>query len=424
MKLIKTTFFSAIITLIRIASGFVASKVVAVFTGAAGVAMIGAFSNFISIVMTFANGAINTGVIKYTAEFDEDEEKLKKLFSTSFKITILCSAITGLLLIILAPIFSDWIFSQDIYKTPIRVLGFTIIFYGLNTLLISILNGKRQIKTYTIVNTVGSIVGLAFTVLLVYFYKIQGALYALVLAQSIVFFVTAGLIVKSSWFSIAYFKQNFDKPMAIKLSHYSLMAIVSALTVPVSQILLRNIIITKFGISQAGYWQGMMRVSDAYLMIITTSLSTYYLPKLSSLKTDGELRAEILKGYKLILPLVLLGCLVMYFLRILIIKVLFTPDFIAMEELFFWQLVGDFFKIAAWILGYLIIAKAMTKIYIISEVVFSLSYVVMGCVFTDLFQLKGMVIAFAVNYFFYFVFMLVIFHKIMFKNSFKMFKKS
>ena len=80
MKLITTTFFSGIISLIRISSGFVANKVVAIYTGTVGVALLGAFSNLISIVLTFANGAINTGVVKYTAEYEGNNDKLKSLW--------------------------------------------------------------------------------------------------------------------------------------------------------------------------------------------------------------------------------------------------------------------------------------------------------------------------------------------------------
>ncbi|MBB6271537.1 PST family polysaccharide transporter [Pedobacter cryoconitis] len=417
MKLLKTSFFSAVITFIRIGSGFVAGKAVAIFTGPAGVALIGAFTNFIGIVLTFANGAINTGVVKYTAEYNDDEEKLKVLFSTAFKISICCSGFFGLVLLLLAPNFSNWIFSIDTYVNPIRILGLTIVFYSLNSLLISILNGRGQIKTYTIVNTIGSIIGLLFTVVLVYYYKINGALYALVLAQSIVFFVTATLIVKSSWFSWSYFNHAFDKVIAIKLSHYSLMAVVSALTVPVSQIILRNMLIDKLGLDSAGYWQGMMRISDGYLMLVTTSLSTYYLPKLSSLKTNRELRNEIFRGYKIILPVVFMGCVIIYFLRFFIIKTLYTPDFYAMEKLFFWQLLGDFFKMVAWILGYLILAKSMTKLFVITEVLFCLSYVMLGYLFVSLYNLSGISVAFAVNYFIYIVVMVLIFKKLIFEQN-------
>jgi O-antigen/teichoic acid export membrane protein len=383
LKLVKTSFFSAIITFIRIASGFIAGKVVALITGPAGVALIGQFTNFITIILTFANGAINAGVIKYTAEFEGDNKKLKALFSTSLKISIYCSITIGAVLLFISSLLSRWLFSSSLYDNPIRVLGITIILYSLNSLLISILNGKQQIKTYTIVNTAGSVIGLIFTVILVFLYKIQGALYALVLAQSIVFFVTSTLIIKSDWFSWSYFNGAFDKKVAKQLSHFSLMAIVSALTGPVSQILLRNLIITKLGINSAGYWQGMMRISDGYLLLVTTSLSTYYLPKLSSLKTNNELRKEVFQGYKIILPTVLITCVIIYFLRFLIIKTLYTGQFEKMESLFAFQLLGDFFKMAAWILGYLILAKAMTKVYIVTEILFSISYVLLSyiCIF-------------------------------------------
>lgn len=417
MKLVKTTFFSAIITLIRIASGFVAGKAIAIFTGPVGVALIGAFTNFIAIILTFANGAINTGIVKYTAEYNDNEDKLKSLFSTALKISVYCSAFTGLLLLVFGSYFSKWVFTSDIFANPVRILGLTIVLYALNSLLISILNGKGQIKTYTIVNTAGSLIGLVFTMILVYFYKIEGAIYALVLAQSIVFFVTATLILKSTWFSWDYFKQVYNKEMAINLSHYSLMAIVTALTVPVSQIILRNMLIVKTGINSAGYWQGMMRISDGYLMLITTSLSTYYLPKLSSLKESYELRKEIFQGYKIIVPVVFLTSVIIYLLRFFIIKTLYTDNFLSMEGLFLWQLIGDFFKIAAWILAYLMLAKAMTKLFVITEIISSISYIGLGYLLVFKYGFYGITIAFAINYMFYFLIMVLIFRKLIFSQK-------
>lgn len=418
MNLVKTSLFSAITTIIRVASGFVSNKIVAIFAGASGVAIVGAFSNFITIVLTFANGAINTGVVKYTAEYDEDEEKLKSLFSTSFKITFYCSVIIGFILIFSASYWSNLIFMNKIYKSPIRVFGFTVILYALNSLLISILNGKKQIAKYTIVNSLGSIIGLVFTLILVYLYRIEGALYAMVLSQSLIFFVTLALIIKSSWFTKEYFNKKFDKTKAIQLSHYSLMALVSALTVPVSQLLIRNVLINKFGMNEAGYWQGMMRISDAYLMVITTSLSTYFLPKLSSMKDDKEIKNEVFKGYKLIIPLVGISCLLIYFLRFILIKILFTQDFISMEKLFYWQLLGDFFKMTAWILAYIMLAKSMTKKYIFSEILFSLVYVILSYIFIIFFYLQGVVIAFALTYLLYFFYMLFIFRNLFFNNNY------
>jgi PST family polysaccharide transporter len=417
LKLIRTSIFSGIITIIRIGAGFVASKVIAVITGPAGVAIVGIFTNFITITLTFSNGAINTGVIKYTAENKDDSQELKLLFSTSFKISISCSVFFGAVLIIFSRLLSQLLFSSAEFVNPILVLGATIILYSLNTMLTSILNGLGQIKTYTLVNTIGSVIGLLFTILLVYFYKIEGALYALVLAQSVVFFITAVLLLKSPWFKLEYFTRPFNWNIGKKLGEYSLMAIVTALTVPIAQILLRNMLIQNLGVNSAGYWQGMMRISDGYLLLITTSLSTYYLPKLSMLKEQNDLRKEIFKGYKIILPAVLFSCLIIYLLRSFIIKTLYTPEFLIMEKLFVWQLAGDFFKLAAWVLAYLMLAKSMTKVYIVTEIVFSLIYVALGHLFVANYGLIGISIAFLLTYSLYLFAMIFIFRDLLFRRK-------
>jgi PST family polysaccharide transporter len=195
------------------------------------------------------------------------------------------------------------------------------------------------------------------------------------------------------------------------------MAIIAALSVPISQILLRNILIHNLGINFAGYWQGILRISDGYLLIITTSLSTYYLPKLSSLKEDYDIRWEIYNTLKVVGPAVLFGCIVIYAFRYFIIKVLYTSDFLKMEPLFFWQLMGDFFKMIAWVIGYLMIAKAMTRIYIITDIGFSIAYVSLGYILVKVMGLQGITIAFAITYFIYLLLMVFIFRRILFSKS-------
>jgi O-antigen/teichoic acid export membrane protein len=401
----------------RIASGFVSNKVVAIYTGPAGVALVGAFTNFILIVFTFANGAINTGVVKYTAEYQDDKPRLQRLFSTALRISVYCSAVVGSILLLFGGHLARWVFTSDIFILPVRVLGVTIILYSLNSLLISILNGRSQLTAYTIVNSAATTVGLIFTIVLVYYYNIQGALYSLVLAQSVVFFISLALVIKSPWFSWAYFRERFDRTTAVNLSHYSLMAIVAAFTVPLSQLVLRNMLIRETGIDAAGYWQGMLRISDGYLMIITTSLATYYLPVLSAIKTRAGIRKEVFKVFQLVAPAVLLGSILIYSLRFLIINLLYTGKFRGMEDLFAWQLAGDFFKVLSWLLSYILLARAVTKVYVSAEIVFTVSYIALGYVFVHLFELQGVTIAFAINNFIYFLAMVFLFRRLLFFRS-------
>lgn len=154
-----------------------------------------------------------------------------------------------------------------------------------------------------------------------------------------------------------------------------------------------------------------------YLLVITTSLSVYYLPRLAELRNKNELRKEIFSVYKLIIPLLVAATIVIYFLRKLIIQILFTKEFAGMQELFGFQLVGDIFKMAGWILGYLMIAKAMTKTYITMEFVSYSGQVLFSCGFVALCGTVGATIGYAVGNLLYFVIMVIIFRKILFNYS-------
>jgi PST family polysaccharide transporter len=61
----------------------------------------------------------------------------------------------------------------------------------------------------------------------------------------------------------------------------------------------------------------------------------------------------------------------LYLGRNIVINVLFTDAFARMESLFPFQILGDFFKLISWVLAYIMIAKSMTKTYIIMEFVSS-----------------------------------------------------
>jgi polysaccharide transporter, PST family len=411
MTLIKTSVLTAIATIIKVITAFVINKVLAIYVGPSGLAVIGQFQNFSSIVMTFANGAITSGVVKYTAEHREDIEQKSKFFSTAIIITLSCSIIVGFFLSLFSSYLSTLILKSDEYTSVFVIFGFTIILFALNTLLMSILNGQKEIKKYVTVNIVSSLFSLGFTSLLIVSFGLIGALYALVVNQSVIFFVTLAFVVKSSWFKVAYFKQNVDKQSLIKLGKYSAMALISALTIPLSHLIIRNYIGDNYSWDDAGYWQGIWYISTMYLMVVTTSLNIYYLPKLSEIKDNSELKKEIFSGYKIILPIVSILALGIYTFRELVIEIAFTEKFIPMLELFKWQLIGDVIKIASWLLATLMVAKAMTKVFIVTEVIFSISFVVLSILFIDNIGLVGLTYAFSLNYFFYLIVMIFMFRK-------------
>jgi polysaccharide transporter, PST family len=408
MTLIKTSILTAIATIIRVISGFVINKFLAIYVGPSGLAIVGQLQNFMSTILIFSTGGVSQGVIKYVAEYQTIEQK-QKIFSTSIVISLICSLIASLVLFGFSGYLSEFILKDTQYNGVFIVLGATIFLFTLNTILMSILNGQKEIKKYVIVNIASSIFSLFFTSFLISQLNLIGALYALVVNQSVVFFVTLAFVVKSSWFKLEYFKHGVDKESLIKLSKYSLMAISSALTIPVSHLIIRNYIGENLSWDDAGYWQGIWYISSMYLMVVTTSLSVYYLPRLSEITDNNELRKEIFNGYKIILPIVITLAIGIYLFRELVIHIAFTENFMPMIELFKWQLIGDVIKIASWLLAYVMLAKAMTKMFIYTEIGFNVLFVLLSVVFIDKFGLIGITYAFSLNYLLYLSMMMFVF---------------
>ncbi|HBB8896067.1 TPA: O65 family O-antigen flippase [Escherichia coli] len=411
MNLIRTSLLSVISTFFRLLSALVINKAIATFIGPTGLALIGQFQNFTQIALVLAQGGINNGVVKYNAELISENKDITILNSTAIRISLLSSLFIGFLMAIFSNYLSDYIFNSPNYSYVFIVFGITIFFFVINQLLLSILNGLKEIRLFIGINISQSIYSLIFTSLAILTYGLVGALIAMVTNQSIIFITVVWRLRKHPIISLRLFNANYDKKIANKLFKYSVMALTSILTVPLTNFILRNYIGNVIGWSQAGYWQAIWYISSMYLMVITTSLNIYYLPRLSEIKDKKEIKKELLNGYVLIIPFIVLLTLGIFFLKEYIVLILFNKDFYPMLELFKWQLVGDVIKISAWLLSYIMLAKAMTKEFIITEILFSMLFVIVSLIYINVFGLIGVTYGYATNYIIYFIVMFLIFRK-------------
>lgn len=403
MNLIKTSLLNAVAVAVKMITLLGINKVLAIYVGPSGYAAIGQFQNAVQIITTVASGAINTGVTKYTAEYHDDEKRQQAIWRTSGTIALISSLFTALLVSIFNKPLAGWFLNDETMGSVFIWFSCSLIFFVFNTLLLAILNGKKEIQRYVTANIAGSVISLAITSLLTIFYGLYGALIALAIYQSLNFIATLILTYKLSWFKLRYFFGSVDKSSLKNLLKYAAMAITSAACVPLSHILVRNHIGETLGWNNAGYWEAMWRLSGAYLMFVTMTLSVYYLPRLSELKSYSEVKKEIISGYKIILPVAAICGVFIYLLRDFIIRVLFTSDFHEMETLFFWQMIGDTLKIGSWILAFLMLSKALTLAFIITEIVFASLFYFLTVFFVNHYGLEGAAIAHTVNYLLYWV---------------------
>lgn len=419
IDIVKVFTLNAISTLIRMLAGVLSVKIVAIIIGPTGIALLGQLNNFNAILQGLANGGINTGITKYVAEHKDNEAYLKKLLSNALKLTLICSLVIGCISIMGSVYLSQLILRTREYYYVFIVFGITITLYSLNSMLVSILNGYKSFKTYVNVNIAGTLVGLVFSIFLVFFWGVPGALINAVTYQSIIFFVTFWMCRKEIWFIWDNFKDKLELPIIRKYLKFSLMTLCTLALLPTSQMILRGYVMSEISVTDAGIWEGMNRISGMYLNVITSAFMVYYLPQLSGIRDKVSLHYEIFRCYKFMLPMLLFICTVIFILRHFIVWLLFTPDFYAMENLFGWQLIGDFLKICSWLLSFLMIAKAKTFLYIFTETFISVIYIGAAFIFMRSNGIVGLTQGYLVAYCLYFALMIFIFRDIIFIRGIK-----
>lgn len=404
MNLIKTSALNAISVVVRMIAMLGINKVLAIYVGPTGYAIVGQFYNAVQMITNFASGAINVGVVKYTAEHADNQEYQTKIWKTSGTIALIGSVLASIIIALFHKNLSVFFLKDESLSGVFLWFAASLTLFVFNTLLLAILNGKKEVKSFVTANIAGSILSLIFTIWLTRNYQLYGALIGLGTFQAVAFFITLFLCLKKPWFQLKDLVGECDKDLAIKLSKYTLMSLTTAVCVPISHMLIRNYLGKTLGWDSAGYWEAMWKLSAAYLMVVTTTLSVYYLPRISELKTAAEIKNEIWSCFKLIVPFSMFCSFMIYILKDHLITILFTPDFVAMKSLFFWQMIGDTVKIASWILAFVFLGKGMTKFYIISEVIFTFLFYGLILILTPYFKLESTAIAHAINYVGYFIF--------------------
>lgn len=408
MNLVRTSILNGAAVFIRMLSLLGINKVVAIYVGPVGYAIVGQFYNAVQMITTFASGAINVGVVRYTAEYKDDEAKLHKIWRTAGTIALIGSFVSSLVIAIFNKQFAVYFLKDETLGGVFLWFASALILFVINTLLLAILNGKKEIKKYVVANITGSILSLILTVGLAIKFGLYGALVALGIYQSIAFFVTLVLCLKTSWFRLSFLFGEIDREIAKNLIRYTFMSLAAAISLPFSHVLLRNHLGAKLGWVEAGYWEAIWKFSSAYMILITSTLSVYYLPRISEQTDKNDVKNEIIHTAKFVVPVAFLFSVMAYFLRVFIIKFLFTDSFLPIEELFAWQVVGDFLKVTSWLLAYVVLGKGMMKYYVITEITICFSYVLIVMLLLPYFGLQATAIGHAFNYTVYLVTMFAI----------------
>ncbi len=407
--LIRVASLNSTSVLIRIVSGILTSKAIAVFIGPEGLSLIGNLRNILSSFQSIATSGLYNGVVKYVSEFKNNTKELSKTISTAYYVGFISTTCVSIFCYYNAEMLNSWFFGAYDYSYIFKLIALAVPFYSLNMFCFSIINGFSKYKILLVINIIGQFLGLLITLVLIWQNNIDGALVSIVITPSLVFLITlVAIINRKSLISLIKIS-NVNLGVFKKLGVFTLMALITAIILPLVTIVIRNYIIENIGMKEAGYWEGMNRISNYYLMFVNSLLALYILPRFSEINKVKEFRKEVFNFYKTLMPVFGLGLLAIYLLRPFIVTIVFSEEFEPMEDLFLWYLLGDFVKVLSIVIAYQFLAKKMFWHYMITEIFLVLLIYLSSIYFINIYGVKGATIAHFVTYIFYFGVILLIF---------------
>lgn len=394
------------------AIGLVMSKFLAVFVGPSGMALIGNFRNFMAALEGVSTLSFSSGIVKYIGENEEDKKEIEKIISTVLLSFLLIAFILSILIFSFSDYLSFKIFGNDLkYSIIIKVVAIVLPWNAISVLFISIINGLGEYQKVILANIISNVLVLVLSLALIYQYKTVGALISIALIPVILVFVNAYFLPKKSLVFKRLSFKKYDFKIFKNLFTFSLMILPSAILSPFFNLQIRNFLIETAGMESGGLWEAISRIANIYLVFISTIVSIYFYPRLIKAKAISDSRNVIWSFYRNIFPVFILGTILVYFCRFIIVKLLFTTAFLPVTELFFWQLIGDVLKVAGMILGFQLLAKKQMLPYICFELISFLSLYFFSVFFIKTQGLYGVVIAQALENFVYLVVLMLYFRK-------------
>jgi len=403
MTLVRTSLLNGVAVAVKMLAAMALNKILAIYVGPAGYGIIGQFQNALAVIVNLAGGVVGTGVTKATAEHFDDTVRQHGVWRTAIRLSLGASVLSGIIMLALRSYLSETLLHNAGLGSVFVALALTLPATAANNILLAIVNGKKEVGIYVTANIIGSLITLAVTGLLAWRFGLHGALIACAIAPSLALLSTATMVSHRPWLSFSAIWGALDRPAMKELSGFALMGVTSALASPIALMLIRQHVSDALGLTAAGYWQASWKISEIYLTLVTTTLTLYYVPRLAEIRHGYELRQEVWKVYRFVMPIVVLAATLIFILRDFITRLLFSADFQPMEILFPWQLAGDVIKIGSWVLSCIMLGRSMVKAYVATEIVFSVTFVLLSWFCVSHFSLIGVPIAYATNYVLYWI---------------------
>lgn len=410
LQILKTTslfggvqFFNIIISVIR-------TKLIAIFIGPAGLGITTLLNSIINIISGITGLGIETSAVKHISGSykNDDLGSVSANVSIVKKLALLTGIFGALLTISLSSWLSQLTFGNSEYAFSFVFLSITLLFKQLSTGQLVVLQGLRKMKFLAKANFYGNLFGLLFSIPLYYYYRIDAIVPTIIVASlsSLLFSFYFSKKIRIVKADVSNHQLTTEGKNIIRLGiMLTLSGFLTLLTTYLIQIYIGKI----GGLEEVGFYNAGFTLLNSYVGIIFTVMATDYFPRLASICDENEkVRTSVIQqSFMSILIITPIIILFLIFIP-LIIKILYTPKFISISSMISFGILGMLFRAVSWSMGYIIIAKGDSKIFIRTALGFNFLSLTLNGFGYYYYGLEGLGVSFLIYYLIHFLVLKII----------------
>lgn len=374
----KNTSILGFTQIIVIIVAMVKSKLTSGLIGPIGMGLVYILTNMTGLIGTVTNFGFGTIAIKNISKVTifNNTFLLARVINTYWKLAIFTGSLGTLVVFVFSDCLSKMSFGNSDYTKIFMIISITLLFAQINTGQFVVLQSLRYFKKLAYSNLISGVLILIANFIVFYFFGIKGVATSILLSTLIPTAVNwlfiRNIVIKkidiSSKRVMKYGRELITLGTLISLSR--IMPLLSTLV-------LNAFIIRMSGLHDVGLYNAGFAIIFNYTGIVFTAMEGEYFSRLSTKSLDKKVfDSTVNKQVELALLLITPIVILFVFFANYGIVLLYSKDFLIIENMIRFAMMGLFFKCLTWPLSYIFLVKNMNKFYFWNE--FSYNFILLG----------------------------------------------
>ncbi len=392
------------VQVVSIICSVVRTKLIAVWLGSVGIGVIGLYNTAIDTVMALTGLGIRNSSVREISEAEASGrgDELSRIVTVVRRWSWFVGLLGAVVLITMAPLLSRWTFGDDNHIWGFVALSCTLLLNALLSGEQAILQGTKQLKKLARCSVYGSIAALVTSVPLYYFLGMDGIVPSLVVHAIVT--CVATLLYRDKKIEKADISLRQTAQQGREMITLGVFMTVSTFITTLFAYLFAAYLNYRSGESAVGYYQAGFTLMNKYVGLIFASMAMEYYPRLSSVRNDTAQLSHYVGQQSEMLQLMLAPVITLFIvLHPLMVRILYTADFYAINDYLLCAIQGMPFKAVSWSIGYVLLARGDGKMFFITELLSDSVTFILNIIGYEYWGLAGVGASYTIGFIFYLI---------------------